>query len=155
MSRLSEFFEIGYHGHFYRKNSDGSYEYSFTPEVFTSQVQRESAMLKDCGLRPRAYAGGWWFRSKQLGECLGHEGFTLDTTRNDVGLDSFGHRQPQYQMEPLYDILSLKSLKTVKRSTTPALIALHDYDLPRSETLSSALGGMMKFVSFQDVVDKS
>jgi len=90
---LAEYYDIGYHGHFFRAVKDG-YRPTFDFADIRNQFQAEQEFLRDLGLAPRAYAGGWWYITPEILSLAAELGFTVDTTINDLRLDSFSRKQP-------------------------------------------------------------
>jgi hypothetical protein len=141
---LSDHYDIGYHGHFFEVN-DGRCSFSFDEATVADQFAREYSYLEGVGFAPRTYAGGWWHISRHLVSLLERYALKLDTTVNDVRLDSFGQRQPYAVSSPgtpfwvgggVLEVQSIRSFqrilnKSVLRSHKERFFALslHDYDL--------------------------
>jgi hypothetical protein len=141
---LSNRYDIGYHGHFFAAK-DGRYSLSFDDGTVADQFEREYSYLKGIGFIPRTYAGGWWHISEHVVSLLKKHAFKLDTTVNDVGLDSFDLRQPFSVSSPgapfwvggkVLEVQSVRSFqrilnRSVLRSRRERffVLSLHDYDL--------------------------
>lgn len=146
IQRLSAYYDIGYHGHFFRV-SEGRYRPAFDAETLSQQATRECKFLSQIGFRPQTYAGGWWHISRELVSILQSLGFDSDTTVNDLRLDSFSRPQPFAADvgKPFWltrDIVEIPSVRSVASLAYMALqkhqlrrfavIAPHDYDFPSS-----------------------
>lgn len=141
---LSDYCDIGYHGHFFEAK-EGKYRYSFDEATVSGQFGREYGFLTGIGFVPRTYAGGWWHISRHLASLLEKYAFELDTTVNDVGLDSFDRKQPYSASSPgspfwvgsrVLEVQSVRSFqrllnRSVLRSARDRffVLSLHDYDL--------------------------
>lgn len=144
LKSLSRFYDVGYHGHFFRAHG-GRFRPAFEGEAVSSQFRDECSYLSRLGFRPTAYAGGWWFISAQLVSLLSAAGFRFDSTVNDVHADSFSRPQgvprmkvgsPHWLADGLLEVPSVRSVATLekiltggRRSASFAVLALHDYDL--------------------------
>ncbi len=152
ITNLSSYFDIGYHGHFFKWEGD-HYQPAFDHETISAQFREEVDYLSGIGFRPHAYAGGWWHISRDLVSMLQSSGFTIDTTVNDTGRDSFSRKQeirrsrlgkPFWLGDGLLEVPSARSIRTLitmvtrnRRSDNFVVLALHDYDLhPDSGTNS-------------------
>ena len=144
LRELSDRYDIGYHGHFFEAK-DGRYNYTFDEVTVAEQFGREYGYLKGIGFVPSTYAGGWWHVSQHIVSLLEKYDFKLDTTVNDVRLDSFNQRQPYSVSSPgapfwIRDgILEVQSVRSVQRLLNRSVLrsskqrffvlSLHDYDL--------------------------
>jgi len=145
INSLAEYFDVGYHGHFF-KADDGVYRPTFELGAIRQQFEQEREYLSDIGLAPETYAGGWWYINSQIHSLMAEHGLTVDTTINDLRLDSFSRRQP-FPESPLgqpfwvsKSVLEIPSLRSFfnlffgvaierRRSTNYVIISMHDYDL--------------------------
>jgi hypothetical protein len=141
---LSDYYDIGYHGHFFVSES-GRYKPAFDKNTITDQFAKEHAFLKGIGFTPWTYAGGWWHISKHIVSLLEKFAFKLDTTVNDVLLDSFDRRQPYspgslgtpfWLGDQILEVQSVRSFhrilnRNVLRTSKDKfyILSLHDYDL--------------------------
>lgn len=142
---LIQYYDIGYHGHFF-KAVHNRYRPSFDFAEVNHQFREEQRLLCELGHKPSVYAGGWWYITPEILALLGELGFALDTTVNDLRLDSFYRKQP-FPASPLgepfrvsssvVEVPSIRSARGLldvafKNRGNPKLIviALHDYDLP-------------------------
>jgi hypothetical protein len=142
---LAEHYDIGYHGHFF-KSVDGGYRPTFNFEEIIDQFKAEQQHLRDIGLAPKAYAGGWWHITPQILSLMADTGINVDTTINDLRLDSFSRKQPFpstslgkafWATQEVLEIPSVRSFFNLffgvaiekRRATNYVIIALHDYDL--------------------------
>jgi hypothetical protein len=142
---LAEHYDIGYHGHFFKAVDDG-YKPTFKFDEIRDQFRAEQQHLRDIGLAPKAYAGGWWYVTPQILSLMAEVGINIDTTINDLRLDSFSRKQP-FPLTPLgkafwatQAVLEIPSVRSFfnlffgvavekRRATNYVIIALHDYDL--------------------------
>ena len=144
IQELSSFFDIGYHGHFFVR-TNGTCMPTFDPSAISSQFAEEYRFLSDMGFRPLAYAGGWWFMAPHMARLLQSFGFRIDTTLNDIRMDSFNRRQP-YAETPLGRPLRLEGnvievptirsdaaffslIRSKRNQQRFAILSLHDYNL--------------------------
>jgi hypothetical protein len=140
LHRLSEYADIGYHGHYFSGNN-GRMEASFEPWAFASQFNAEVQLLSNLGFRPKVYVGGHWFMSKELASMLDIAGFEVDTTVTDVKRDSFGRLQYGSDLKfgrPEHLWRNVTEFQTRRRVRIDSLFngardfycySLHDYDL--------------------------
>jgi hypothetical protein len=166
LSALSEWFDIGYHGHFFARDG-ASYMPAFDELSALAQFDKEFELLSDLDFKPTAYAGGWWFITPWLVSKLRSRGFEIDTTINDVRRDAFLRGQPFpltrlgetfWITQGLLEIPSIRTAGAIVRQILDsgdhlnfAVLALHDYDL-RSGSVSATIRNVLKFLIRKDRV---
>lgn len=144
IKRLATYYDIGYHGHFFALVG-GRHRPAFDNGSISGQFEEECRYLTSLGFRPEVYAGGWWFISSNLISLLQSWRFKLDTSMNDLQLDSFSRPQPYpheevgrpyWLAENVLEIPSIRSFANLgkiivsqRKSANFVVIALHDYDL--------------------------
>lgn len=167
---LSSYYDIGYHGHFFAV-SDGVCRPAFDPEIVRKQFMAECDYLREVGSKPYAYAGGWWYMAPHLENLLQSNGFSIDTTLNDIRTDSFNQRQP-YPETPLgqpfrlqKDVIEVPTIRSdanlfkilSARTNTQKLIpvSLHDYNLIAHPFIDSFRRIVRKLLEHERVVSIS
>lgn len=150
LDELREYYEIGYHGHFFSL-AGGRFSPAFDSNTIRGQVLAELNCMADAGVRPRVYAGGWWFISMYLVRLLESHAFRIDTSVNDVGLDTFNRPQPftikslgqPFRLgDSMVEFPTFRSVRGMMAAarrgagTRPSIIpiALHDYDIVAGST---------------------
>ncbi len=145
LSDLAEYYEVGYHGHFYALQKD-VYVPTNDAGKIASQFRNECDLISRAGFKPRTYAGGWWILTQSVASLLDGGGFTLDTTANELGIDSFGSLQdpvrgigssPYWITDSLLEIPTIRSGRAMLYSVPVDkrnddnffFLYLHDYDL--------------------------
>jgi hypothetical protein len=153
VQRLAEVAEIGYHGHFYTPAGEPLAGGRFAIEQARPQIAAEMAWIRDLGLRPEIYTGGWWVLTPDLLQALAEEGIRLDCSTRGRQSGTFGDRYPAETLpvgdrfelvSPIAEIASLPYFampwpryKRLLASQLPALghrpqwavLPLHDYSL--------------------------
>lgn len=93
---LSEFCEIGYHGHFYRKEKNGGFTQinGGSPYIDTAkaQIKQEITWFHKHGFKPYQYVAGWWFLNEGIILQLESHGIEVDFSIRRSGEDTFGGR---------------------------------------------------------------
>jgi hypothetical protein len=149
---MSEYYDIGYHGHFFNV-VEGRCKPEFEGSSIGTQFKDECDHLAKIGHRPKVYAGGWWFLSKPIESALGLMDFRLDTTVNDLHVDSFSRPQPHANAVPgepfklsekIIEVPSVRSINGLTRVLVKRrkmdnflVLALHDYDLVVDSTFNT------------------
>lgn len=149
---ISEYFDIGYHGHFFNI-AGGRCKPDFEGSSVGTQFRDECDYLAELGHKPKVYAGGWWFLSKPIESALESMDFRLDTTVNDLHVDSFSRPQPYSDSVPgepfkvsekMIEVPSVRSINGLTRLLVKRrkmdnflVLALHDYDLIADGTFNT------------------
>ena len=141
LSMLSQWFDIGYHGHYFKPGVNG-----YIPEISqlgaTTQFLAEVNLLRRLGYKCETYAGGWWHLSQEVAMLLELNGFKVDTTVNSERKDSFDRLQYGRHLafgRPGYLTRNVMEIQTQRRVYCGLTIlddphkfyaySFHDYDL--------------------------
>ena len=167
IKNLSSYYDIGYHGHFFKLERN-YYRPAFDHETISTQFREEVEYLSGIGFPPRTYAGGWWHISRDLVRLLQSSGFTVDTTVNDTGRDSFSRKQeitisrlgePFWLGKGLLEVPSARSVFSLlatmtrnRRRNNFVVLAIHDYDLSLDSTSSSVSSTIDKLRKAERIV---
>lgn len=122
VSRLAEFADLGYHGHFYARHAspesarehcqkllgsaagqpDGQSLWTnrlspmshdrFDKEAVAEQMDKELAWLRDRDARVAAYVAGWWVLSEDTVRLMERHGIEIDCSIRRRHSDTFGGR---------------------------------------------------------------
>lgn len=115
LKELDGLFEIGYHGHFVNRS----------PRV---QFNAEVKLVRDAGFDPKVYAGGWWLMDAEIEGLLKENQFEIDTTMNDMKVDSFG--RPQMYWPDITEAVTMRRWSSLfSRQPKTVCMSFHDYNL--------------------------
>jgi hypothetical protein len=168
LEELSAFYDIGYHGHFFRE-TQGRFRPCFDAPVVETQFRSECEFLSRNGYKPIVYAGGWWHIDHAILSLLRECGFRADTTINDIGKDSFHFSQPFRHPklgEPfwisggLVEIPTTRTIRTVLQRAIRSephgrrfnVFSFHDYDLANLGNAGVVLKTVAKLIRRGNVV---
>jgi hypothetical protein len=154
---LREVAEIGFHGHAFLPNGDRMVGSLFRPEAALPQFERELLWLREIGVTPRVYTGGWWIATPELLQWLARHGFVLDGSTRGLRTNEYGDKFPaelppvgeRFQLVPpiteigsllyfnrpwpLYLASMREALPDWGKRDLWAVLPLHDYDRPEAK----------------------
>ena len=120
---LSNFAQIGYHGHFYPKGEEIIHHMrraTYDKDLVTGQIQREMRWFNTIGLKPKIYVGGCWFMMKEIVLELERVGIMVDVSIRKGKTDTFGamymdpSKMPDYGvpfiLPPAKNIVEIQSI---------------------------------------------
>lgn len=90
---IAKFAEIGYHGHFYLEGRSELSQIShdnYDRDTVIGQMRAEIGWLKERGIRPKIYIGGWWFLTADIVLELERSGILVDVSVRKGKLNTFG-----------------------------------------------------------------
>jgi len=91
---VSEFAEIGYHGHFFIDSSDmvpiNHLNYNF--QLISKQMHAEFKWFKEQGIVPITYVAGWWFLTDDIIKQLEDFGIRVDCSIRRNHTNTFGKK---------------------------------------------------------------
>jgi hypothetical protein len=91
--RLSDFAEIGYHGHFYPRGTttfDHMRNATYDKDLVIEQIDGEMGWFDNAGIIPKVYVGGCWFMMKEIVIKLEQVGIMVDVSVRKGRSDTFG-----------------------------------------------------------------
>ncbi|MCX5677985.1 MAG: hypothetical protein NTY76_02635 [Candidatus Omnitrophica bacterium] len=159
---IAKFADIGYHGHFYLEGRNGPTQVSgdnYDKDVVRAQIRAETGWLKDMGIAPKIYIGGWWFLTEDIVLELERAGILVDLSVRKGKLNTFGGRYlddgvipehgRQFILPPSKNIVEIESvfgpimpapimkghlsryLDKNKDEGLSFVFPLHDWDVPK------------------------
>lgn len=105
VAAISEFAEIGYHGHFYLTGGSALTQVShmnYDKEAIRAQIDEEMAWFKVSGIFPTVYIAGWWFLTADIVAKLENCGFLIDVSIRRGKTDTAGGKYLEDAVIPEY-----------------------------------------------------
>lgn len=118
---ISEFADIGYHGHFYQRSENGFVpvlKNNYDKNLVLNQIRSEIDWFRNINVFPKVYIGGWWFLSEEIIIELENSGVIVDVslrkdkdnTFGDKYLDDIPDYGKPFMLRPSKNILEIQSI---------------------------------------------